>query len=1066
MRFLLTTTSLTTIILAATPAAAQTVSIGNERTTGIATSTASNGAPADIEITTAGAVRPASGTVAVTVDSNNSVKNDGTIEFKNVNNVVGIDVAAGVAGTITNNGKILLTEDYTPTDSDNDGDLDGPFATGTGRVGIRTRGALTGNIVNAGEIQIEGNQSAGILVGGPLTGALTSSGTVNVVGDESYGIRAGDVSGNVRVTGSVTVRGRDAVGAALDGDVGGSVVIQGTVSSTGYRNTTSPADPSKLDADDLLQGGPAVRIGGSVAGGILLDAPPANADPDDADEDDDGIPDAQEGTAAVSSYGAAPALLIGSADGDIAIGGVAGDGHGLVVRGGVGGFGVYADVDAVAISIGGLGHAVDLADGVRITGVVTATGRANATALRLGSGTIAPEIENSGSITATGGSRSGDTARAVLIEAGADVSSISNSGTISATTTTDGRAIAIQDLTGGVTSLVNSGNIAAIGAGADTGRAVAIDLSANTSGVELRQIAAAEGRAAPTISGNVLLGSGDDLFSVADGVVSGNVSFGAGDNAYALSGDAVHVGRVAFGAGDDSVTLAGTSRIEGAVDFGGGADTLTLGAGTTLRGGLVNSGAVTASVAGTLDANATGDFALGSLNVAGTGVIGVTIDAEAGEATRYVVAGNASFADGATVAVRLTGIAGSIGDYVIVDAGSLTGGDAIETVGASLPFLFKSEVSADQAAGTVTLSIDRKTATELGLNRSEASAYAAIFDVLDRDEDLTGLFLAIDNQESLRNRFGAFLPDHAGGSFESITLAARASARFLQDYLPPAAEGPGWTVFGQQIAWGGSKDVGDSAAYSIGGWGATAGVERSLGGAGNLGVSLGFALGRNANGDNDNEVLIGQYEAGVHWRARFGALSAFARGSFAKLDFDGQRRLYAPDLTRVAQASWGGTMATASAGLSYDIALGTRLRARPQIGIDYHRVSEDAWTDSGAGDGFNISVDERVSDEFAGHALLALGYEFGSLAPDGNWLRLELEGGRREILGGELGVTVARFEGGDAFTLTPDVRESGWLGRVRLAGGVDRFAVTGEFGVEEQQHVTALSGRLGLRIAW
>ena len=63
---------------------------------------------------------------------------------------------------------------------------------------------------------------------------------------------------------------------------------------------------SKLDAEDLLQGGPAVRISASVKGGVLLDTRPKDSNPDDKDEDKDGIEDAKEGNASVISYGAAP----------------------------------------------------------------------------------------------------------------------------------------------------------------------------------------------------------------------------------------------------------------------------------------------------------------------------------------------------------------------------------------------------------------------------------------------------------------------------------------------------------------------------------------------------------------------------------------------------------------------------------------------------------------------------------------------------------------------------------------------------------------------------------------
>jgi len=1067
MRSLLCTTSLSSILILSAPAAAQTVvTVSDARTTAIATSSASNGAPADITIAAAGSVKPASGPVAVTLDSDNDVKNDGTIQFTDRNDVVGIDVTAGGTGTITHNGKIILDETYEAKDDDNDGDLDGPFAQGSNRVGIRTSAPFTGSIVNAGEITVEGNDSAGIQLGGPLSGSLTNSGTIAVTGNDGVGVQTGDVSGNVALRGTITVAGANAVGVAIDGDVGGALTIQGTIGTTGYRYIQRPADPSKLDADDLLQGGPTVRVSGNVAGGILLDRAPANTDPEDTDEDDDGIPDAQEGTANIVSYGAAPALQIGSATDNLTIGAVGATGHGLVVRGTVQGAGVYDGVNAVGIAIGGLGGSVDMAGGITLDGTVSATSRADATAIRLGAGVSAPTIVNSGSVSAGGGSASGNLTRAIAIESGASVRSLANSGTISASTGTDGTAIAIHDAAGTVGLVENSGTIRATGASAESNRAIAIDLSANDGGTTIRQTVAGEGQRAPSIEGNVRFGGGDDLFDVRDGRVSGTVAFGAGNNEMLLSGDAVQLGRIDFASGNDTLSLAGSSRFQGIVDFGGGADVLTLGSGTVFSGSLLGSGGTAATIGGTLDVSSATSVAFASLDVGAAGTIGVTIDGDSGTATRYDIAGLARFADGAKVSVRLNGIASSLGDYVIVDAGTLVGADTLATTDTALPFLFKSALVSNADAGTVTLTIDRKAAGDLGLNRSESAAYDAIFEVLDRDEELTGLFLAIDDQDTLRNRFGAFLPEHAGGSFDSITLAARNATRFLGDYMPGDDDDASWNFFGQQIAWGGSKELGDTQSWRIGGWGVIGGAERGLGGAGHLGVSLVYASGRNSNGDNDNEVLLGQYEVGAHWRGRFGGFAAYARAAIAKVDFDGQRRLYAGDFERIARASWGGNLVSASAGLSYDLALGSRLRVRPQAGIDYYRLSEDGWSDAGGGAGFDLTVEQRVSDEIVANGVLAIGYELGSLDPEASWLRLELEGGRREVVGGEIGDTTAYFGDGDRFTLAADPRNSGWLGRIRLSGGVDRFMVVGEAGAEEQQHHTAFTARLGLRVGW
>src|SRR5690606_31776970 len=136
------------------------------------------------------------------------------------------------------------------------------------------------------------------------------------------------------------------------GDVGGGVQIQGTVSATGYRGTTrfDDATRAKLDADDLKQGGAAVRITGNVGGGLILDARPADNSTTDTDEDDDGIEDALEGTAAVTFTGSAPAIDIGSAQATTL--GVVGTGdisYGLVIKGSATAVGINDGVPATAI---------------------------------------------------------------------------------------------------------------------------------------------------------------------------------------------------------------------------------------------------------------------------------------------------------------------------------------------------------------------------------------------------------------------------------------------------------------------------------------------------------------------------------------------------------------------------------------------------------------------------------------------------------------------------------------------------------------------------------------------
>ena len=314
---LLTTTAL--FAISATTAHAEDVT--TKRTAPLRTSTIRNGAADAINVTKDGGVTLTSGT-AVTQDSNHAVTNGGVLTVTNANGAIGIDSLAGTSGDIVNTGTITIDEPYTPTDTDKDGDLDGPLALGSNRYGIRTQGAHTGKITQGGTVTVEGNDSAGIVLGGKLTGAFTHDGTTTVVGDRTIAVSAQGIDGNVRLAGSVGAQGKDAIGARFAGDVNGAMVVQGNIASTGYRYATAPGDSAKLDADDLLQGGSALIVEGNVTGGIVLAVAP-KADAAKPDSDADGIEDAKEGNAKVVSYGAAAAMQIGATDRALTIGPVA-----------------------------------------------------------------------------------------------------------------------------------------------------------------------------------------------------------------------------------------------------------------------------------------------------------------------------------------------------------------------------------------------------------------------------------------------------------------------------------------------------------------------------------------------------------------------------------------------------------------------------------------------------------------------------------------------------------------------------------------------------------------------
>lgn len=1061
---LLASTCLMTLM--ALPAYAETV-IGSATTTPVKTSTVNGGAADDVKISSAGSVKPTGGT-AVTIDSDNDVVNEGTIQITNVNGSTGIHAENGVTGSITNgsSGKIIIDESYTPSDSDNDGDLDGPFAVGNNRTGISTGGTFNGNITNSGSIQIQGNDSAGIRLGGPLNGKFVNDGTINVVGDNAVGVALDDVNGDVRLAGSITATGENAQAAVVGGNVSGALEVQGSITSTGYRYTKAPADPSKLDNDDLLQGGPALSVEGNVDGGIIFAVPPKDSDPNNNDEDADGIEDSKEGSSAVRSFGSAPAVRIGSDTNDIQIGAVAGTGTGMgIVNDGIiAGSGVYTGVSATGMQIGGLGGNVTVAGGIGNNGTIGALSLDHAaTAIRIGAGATVPEIRNNGKIEAITGGKSADAnATAILIEAGANVSTIKNGGSITATTGGEnGSATAIRDTSGNVSLVENSGTISATGAPGESDRNIAIDLSANNGGATIKQSAVASDKKAPTIIGDIRFGNGNDVLDIADGIVKGDSFFGAGDNSLKLSGDGIYEGGLNFGAGNDNVTLSGTSQFSGEADFGGGNDVLTINDKAIFSGTLTNSDNLAATVSGGVF-NVLGEANIASLSVTNGGGLGVTLGGPSG--TSLVVAGDASFDENSRLILQMSNIKDGEGQHVVLSAGSITGGDNLATTSDLLPFLYKGTLS--QSATQITVDVARKSTGELGLNRSESSAFDAIIDAAAGDSLVEGTILSIRDGETFRNSIGQMLPEHEGGVFETVTSGSRALSRWLMDPTAPYKDEGKWGWFVNQAVWGTSKSIGDTAGYDVSGWGISLGAEIKTN-AGNFGGAVAFLGGKDGNGANSNEVSTNQWEGALHWRLASNGFLAHARVSGAPISLRGTRIFNAVEgaeaKDKTMKGKWNATLYSASGGVAYDARAGG-LTIRPALSVDYYKLSEDAYQETGGGKALDLTVSARDSDELAVSGTVALGMQFGGNDIYDGFTRFELEAGRREIVSGSLGTTTASFEGGNPFELTPDQRTSGWIGRLRGVAGNSAFQFGGELSAEEQQGHTAWAVRASLRL--
>ncbi len=662
-----------------------TATISTATTTPVATATATNNAPDNIDIVSGGSVGITASGTAVTINSSNTVSVEGQIGFTGVDNATGIQLQGGNTGSVINTGSITLTETYSPTDTNNDGLIDGPYALGTNRIGIQVIGSapFTGGITNLGAISVHGNNSYGVSIQGPITGsyqsqlvtpatsttaAIVANGSISVLGDNTVGFqitKTGAVGGSVTLA-NVTAQGVNSQGVVIGGAVTGGLNLAGTITATGYRSTARsnyPTLAALYTAQELSQGGSAVTIAANVGAGVILSAPPLLLSTTNPDLDNNGVPDTLQAIGAITSYGVAPALVIGAAGQNVELGvvgdkrGVVGEGgagaYGLVIQGRVTGNGVFdqistpnlpAPAPGTAIQIGVVGGGSAIIDGgIYNTGSIDALAyQANSTAIHILGGASTPLILNDGVIAASSIQQTSNTtgvtpiaANGILIEAGASVASIVNNSGITANITgtggVGGTSGAIVDKSGSVVGITNTGTISAqttqtLVSAPLPATLTAIDISASAAPQSIFQKAnpafATETAYSVTLSytPGLIVSYNGIVYqaTVAVGVALDPINYPAywrqiGTTAPSISGS------VYFGSGGSTLNVSAGGISGGIINLGVGVNTLNI-------QGAAGSGVSGATVKGAIEEVSSATAASGVVTGGGNSTLTINVD--------------------------------------------------------------------------------------------------------------------------------------------------------------------------------------------------------------------------------------------------------------------------------------------------------------------------------------------------------------------------------------------------------------------------------------------------------
>jgi len=953
---------------------------------------------------------------ALVLNSNNNIINSGSITIEDVNNAIGVSLEGGENRNYTQSGSINVNETFEVASTDSDPATDGPFAEGSGRTGILISGSspFEGNVelTSTSSINIEGTDSFGINLTNTsinqegLIGDLFTGGAITVRGARSTAININSgITGDFTNTGTINGQGEDIKGINIEADIQGGFVNSAGVSVTGYRSLGRPTisesfssnSREQITAEDLFQAGSAITIRANISEGIHFDDGINDVLDDNGNQtfDSDGnVIRSSDTPSTVVQNGSAPAILIGDTENSILIGSVAQISdpndplyesnlqYSFVNQGGIQSNGLYDDIDATALSI----NNTILSQGINNTGQMTATayvapqeltdsdgnsltpGDGQARVIVLSTNTIADTLDNSGVILASS-SEAIDLvyndltnvlpsrhvlATAIDIDTTSTLNEINNTGSISSVLVgRQGTAYAIRDQSGSLSSVTNTGTIGAVGTTSDpTGNEsinftlVAIDASQNTDGFTFMQSRAIEDNSSsnftpadPNIFGDIRLGIGNDWVGSSAGNIRGDIDFNLGD---------------------DSFYLTGGSFFQGAIN---NQDGLILGVSDNSTMALTEAEIISIT----------------SASFDSTSTFSPVLNGNDGTASTLQASGNVVFETGSTIVPTLTNVVGiNQTAFTVASAGGqLTVGDLATLSSSETPFLFNT--SYDVVGNDLVITLQLRDSSELGLDQVQSSAYAPAIQALRNNTELGDAFANITTEREFNSAFNQVLPEFSAAARQFVLANVDGAIGAVANHLDsvrrsPDKPGGAWL---QEFAYFADRSLsGLSEQYRGAGFGISTGLDTSLGPFHAVGVNLGFAsteiedvLGI----DEPLDVITIQGGAYAGWASGSLGIETYLGGGFN--DFEQNRRVRINSYSGEAQGDWSGVHINSSARIGYDIDINDKYWIRPTLSLDYLRLSEKSYTETGD-KGIALDVDKRTSESGSATAMFNLGAKF------------------------------------------------------------------------------------------
>jgi len=959
--------------------------ISTERTTPVDTATTDGTGPGNITVQTAGAVTVSS-SAAVTVNSSNTLSNSGSIINNQESNAVGVNVLTtnNITSAITNLGTISIPG---PTSSSS------AVATDVFNTGIKVSGpgTFTGNIsndsvvggtaeapvVSSGAIVVGGNGSSGILVQSNVIGSVINKGAISVQGNNTYGIATtGRITGTVNQGGIVTTNGSNSVGVYMGGGVDGPAYLTGSITS-GTGPVITSTNGVTLITLDPLPAKAGMWIASDITQGLFTTGNRMTRSEEAANPTAAGAATPPDSSIAVVGSNA---LLItqgglASTPKNIFIGGSSETtGFSIKNQGNILSDATVKGAEAYAINIhglitGGVGYTTTLSSGIWNDrgNIETAATDGRAVGINIGTLGLVSRIQNDGDIlvntldstanqlTGMAGTKGGD-AYGILVDSFGALDSFGNAGNLvvkaqgGATS-----AYGVIDRSGTLKTFINNGLINTEVQDGSTGKVIAVDLSANTSGVTFTNTG--------SIIGDVFLGSGNSSLTVTgkDAGIFGAITFqnGAtktGNNTFNVHGGLVS-GLVNLGNGTHTVTLTNGALVNGGISQGTG--TLSL---------SVDASEITLRSASPINAS--------SAAFTGASTLRFSIDNSAATLPNGILqsTGNVSFGANSKITAVFTGLIDGTKTITAIRANSLTLGAPLSTIATSpQSYINSSSFRIDPTnPNTLLLDVKRKTATELGLGANRTAIYNAFTTALNQDIPVVTALSALQTKAEFDSALAQLLPDSSGAlqqaALNNQDMAGGAIRRRLvgvaKNGMPDHAAGDVASFWAQALGdYSNQSGRGEQAGFDIWGLGIAFGADVPIF---DNTTNIGIALAETWHSTNlqvaaQSPVEFYNTQANLYARYSGDVLYLQAIAGAGYNSYNQERNVTIGNVKRLAIGKWKGY----EYGGSVEAGFTTRFsnyHLTPFVRASYLKNHENGYTEKSGGTGIDLTVAARNAD--------------------------------------------------------------------------------------------------------